>query len=234
MAPTTVCGPSAPQTRGVFLGTANPYYGTQLWRLYSERDQKICKGEEDCPSRAFADLNPAVWYHPYTDYVISHGLMKGMDATTFGPYKSMTRAMMVTTLYRLAGEPQGNGASPSRMWRTIRTMPKQWPGLQPTALPRASRLIPSPRTPPVTREQAAAFVYRYVTGYLGKTPVPGASLPVFLDADQVSPYAEEALAWAHAAGLMVGYGDGYMGPEKPVTRYKWPNFDAAGSKILSV
>ncbi|MFR8332250.1 MAG: S-layer homology domain-containing protein [Oscillospiraceae bacterium] len=107
------------------------------------------QGEEDCPSRAFADLNPAVWYHPYTDYVISHGLMKGMDATTFGPYKSMTRAMMVTTLYRLAG-----GAPRERRFPLpgcggpYVPMPKQWPGLQPTALPRASRLIPSPRTPP--------------------------------------------------------------------------------------
>ena len=204
--------------QGVFLGTANPYYGTQLWRLYSERDQKICKGEEDCPSRAFADLNPAVWYHPYTDYVISHGLMKGMDATTFGPYKSMTRAMMVTTLYRLAGEPQGNGASPFQdvADHTYYAEAVAWAAANGIAKGVSAHTF-APDAP-VTREQAAAFVYRYVTGYLGKTPVPGASLPVFLDADQVSPYAEEALAWAHAAGLMVGYGDGYMGPEKPVTR----------------
>ncbi|MFR8332251.1 MAG: hypothetical protein ACLU9S_07705 [Oscillospiraceae bacterium] len=36
--------------QGVFLGTANPYYGTQLWRLYSERDQKICKGRRTAPA----------------------------------------------------------------------------------------------------------------------------------------------------------------------------------------
>ena len=57
------------------------------------------------------DLNTGVWYHPYTDYVISHSLMRGLSSTLFAPNQSMTRGMMVTTLYRLAGEPQVEGTA---------------------------------------------------------------------------------------------------------------------------
>ena len=95
--------------QGVFLGTANPYYGTQLWRMYSERDHAGCTGGDGCPSRSFTDLNTGVWYHPYTDYVISHSLMRGLSSTLFAPNQSMTRGMMVTTLYRLAGGAPGRG-----------------------------------------------------------------------------------------------------------------------------
>ena len=131
----------------------------------------------------------------------------------------MTRGMLATVLSRMAGVAVDNQADagfrdvPTGKWYTGAVA---WAAQE--KIIRGFGDGTFGPTKPVTREQAAAFVYRYVTGYLGKTPVPGASLPVFLDADQVSPYAEEALAWAHAAGLMVGYGDGYMGPEKPVTR----------------
>ena len=53
---------------------------------------------------------------------------------------------------------------------------------------------------------------------MGKTPAPGASLGGFQDAGLVSDYAAESLSWAHAAGLMVGYGDGFLGPKDTVTR----------------
>ncbi len=85
MGPITACGPFAPRSKGVFLGTANPYYGTQLWRMYSERDHAGCTGGDGCPSRSFTDLNTGVWYHPYTDYVISHSLMRGSEQHSVCP-----------------------------------------------------------------------------------------------------------------------------------------------------
>ena len=59
-----------------------------------------------CPSKAFADLNTDRWYHEYTDYVIARELMNGMDETHFAPGGNLTRGQLVTTLYRLAGEPE--------------------------------------------------------------------------------------------------------------------------------
>lgn len=59
-----------------------------------------------CPSEAYSDLNTDQWYHEYTDYVIRHGLMEGMGDGKFAPDGKLTRGMLVTTLYRLAGEPE--------------------------------------------------------------------------------------------------------------------------------
>ena len=63
----------------------------------------------NCPSKAFADLDTACWYHEYTDYVIAQGFMKGVGGDRFAPDASLTRGQLVTTLYRLAGEPEVKG-----------------------------------------------------------------------------------------------------------------------------
>lgn len=67
-------------------------------------------------------------------------------------------------------------------------------------------------------EQAAAFLYRYVTGYLGRTPAPGGSLSGFADAGRISPYAEAAVAWAVAEDFFQGYEDGKLYPRAELTR----------------
>ncbi len=65
-----------------------------------------------CPSQAFADLDTTQWYHEYTDYVIGNGLMNGVGNNRFAPNGSTTRAMLVTTLYRLADSPEvGEGST---------------------------------------------------------------------------------------------------------------------------
>ncbi|MFR0734320.1 MAG: S-layer homology domain-containing protein [Oscillospiraceae bacterium] len=65
-----------------------------------------------CPSQAFADLDTAQWYHEYTDYVIGNNLMNGMGNHRFAPNGTTTRAMLVTTLYRLADSSEvGEGAT---------------------------------------------------------------------------------------------------------------------------
>ena len=64
-----------------------------------------------CPSQAFADLDTTQWYHEYTDYVIGNNLMNGMGNHRFAPNGTTTRAMLVTTLYRLADSPEVGGGS---------------------------------------------------------------------------------------------------------------------------
>ena len=65
-----------------------------------------------CPSQAFADLDTTQWYHEYTDYVIGNNLMNGMGNHRFAPNGTTTRAMLVTTLYRLADSPEvGEGST---------------------------------------------------------------------------------------------------------------------------
>ena len=64
-----------------------------------------------CPSQAFADLDTTQWYHEYTDYVIGNNLMNGMGNHRFAPNGTTTRAMLVTTLYRLADSPEAGEGS---------------------------------------------------------------------------------------------------------------------------
>ena len=69
-----------------------------------------------------------------------------------------------------------------------------------------------------TREQAATFLYRYVTEYLKQEPTQGVDLSAYQDAASISPYAEEALAWATAEGILEGFGDDTLKPKDVLSR----------------
>lgn len=172
----------------------------------------------ECPSEAFMDLDPNRWYHAYTDYVIANGLMNGVEETRFAPNASITRGQLVTTLYRLAGEPEVEGTSSFTDVDGHRfyAEPIAWAeeqgivhGVTPTTFrPEAS----------VTREQAATFLYRYVTEYLKLEAAEGADLKDYADGDKVMNYAKTAFAWAVAEGLFEGYEDGMLRPAATLTR----------------
>ena len=172
----------------------------------------------ECPSEAFQDLDTGRWYHEYTDYVIAKGLMNGMDETHFAPEGSLTRGMLVTALYRLAGEPevtepatftdvaQGRYYADAVAWAEDLGIVK---GITATAFQPEGT---------VTRQQAATFLYRYVTEYLEQEAVEGADLTAFTDGGKVQEYAQTAMSWAVAEGFFEGYGDGTLRPFTALTR----------------
>ena len=96
-------------------------------------------------------------------------------------------------------------------------MPTLWPGAANGIAKGIDTGVFAPNAP-VTREQAAAFCLSVRNGMLGQNAGARRSLGGFQDAGLVSDYAAESLSWAHAAGLMVGYGDGFLGPKDTVTR----------------
>jgi hypothetical protein len=59
---------------------------------------------------AYTDCDPNAWYRTAVDYVLNHGLMNGTGEAAFSPGESASRAMIVTILWRLAGEPEGGGS----------------------------------------------------------------------------------------------------------------------------
>ena len=177
-----------------------------------------------CPSQAFTDLDTSKWYHTYTDYVIAHGLMNGMGNGKFAPDNRLTRGQLVTTLYRLAGEPEETASvsfqdvpencyfTKAVAWAAQNGIAR---GVSDTAFaPNAT----------VTREQAATFLYRYVTLFLQQEPATGGDLSQFSDASRISPFAKEAMAWATAVNLLEGYGNGTVGPKDPVNRAQMAKF----------
>lgn len=177
-----------------------------------------------CPSKGFRDLDTNRWYHEYTDYVIGNQLMNGMGDGLFAPNATLTRGMLVTTLYRLAGEPAVKEAAnftdvePNRYYSQAIAWAEDNGIAQGMG---GGKFAPNA---PVTREQTTTFLYRYVTEYRKQTPAKGADLTQYTDAGAISPFAKTAMAWATAAGFLQGYGDGTVGPQNTATRAQMAKF----------
>lgn len=165
---------------------------------YSEQEH-----EEICPSRFFSDV-PGVdyWGHEGIDFVVENELFNGMSATTFEPDTPMTRAMLVTVLWRAAGMPrQGTNPFydvPENVWFTDAV---KWAsdcnlvnGMQ------EGKFCPQEN---ITREQMAAILYRYAQ-YNAQDVSGMADLSAFPDELTVSGWAENAMCWAVAKGIIGG------------------------------
>ena len=164
----------------------------------------------------FTDLTSGSWYYGGVRCALENGLMTGTSARTFAPDRPVTRAMLVTILWRLAGEPYGR-VSPFED-----VLPGSWyaqavswaydkgivTGVTATSFQPGA---------PVTREQLCAILCRYAA-LTGKNTAASASLDAFTDRAQVSAYAEASVRWALQAGLLTGVGDGRLAPRSGATR----------------
>ena len=164
----------------------------------------------------FADLTSGSWYYDGVRCALENGLMTGTSARTFAPDRPVTRAMLVTILWRLAGEPYGR-VSPFED-----VLPGSWyaqavswaydkgivTGVTATSFQPGA---------PVTREQLCAILCRYAA-LTGKNTAASVSLDAFTDRAQVSAYAEASVRWALQAGLLTGVGDGRLAPRSGATR----------------
>ena len=195
-------------------------------------EYKTCDGGEDCFSKTFTDLNTNRWYHAYTDYVIARGLMNGMSSTQFAPEANLTRGQLVTTLYRLAGEPEVTEPATFADVAEGRYFTDAIAWAEDLGIAEGITETEFAPEGAVTREQAVTFLYRYVVNYLGQEPARGGDLSIFRDAGKISDYAREAMAWATAEGFLEGYGDGTVGPRNPVTRAQMAKFLTILSKAF--
>ena len=195
-------------------------------------EYKTCDGGEDCFSKTFTDLNTNRWYHVYTDYVIARGLMNGMSSTQFAPEANLTRGQLVTTLYRLAGEPEVTEPATFADVAEGRYFTDAIAWAEDLGIAEGITETEFAPEGAVTREQAVAFLYRYVVNYLGQEPAKGGDLSIFRDAGKISDYAREAMAWATAEGFLEGYGDSTVGPRNPVTRAQMAKFLTILSKAF--
>lgn len=151
----------------------------------------------------FTDVVAGTWYYGAAAYAYNNGLFAGMTPTTFAPNATMTRAMLVSVLWRLAGEPAPKAPNtfvdvPDGAWYTDAVTWAAENGV--VSGIGGSRFDPSGF---VTREQTAEILYNYAHSK-GYDVSARADLTAFPDAGSVSGWAEEALAWANAAGLING------------------------------
>ncbi len=171
--------------------------------------------ETDCPSAHFTDVNQQLWYHEGIDYAVTKGLMKGISDTRFSPDAPMTRAMLVTVLWRHMGSPRAEPGSfsdvPADLWYSEAVA---WAaengivnGMDETTFQPDGNL---------TREQMAAILYRLARKSWIDTSGQ-ADLTSFADGDSVSDYAAEAMRWCVYEGILSG-SDGKLLPRDNATR----------------
>ena len=164
----------------------------------------------------FTDVSRTSWFYADAAFVYEKGLFSGTDSSTFSPDASMTRAMLVTVLYRLEGQPAvtGNSSFADVKSGVYYERAVIWAAANGIVTGTGSASF-SPDAK-VTREQLAAILYRYGQ-YRKLDTSANAKLNGFSDADNVSGYASAALGWAVAEGLVNG-ASGRLMPKGNATR----------------
>lgn len=172
-----------------------------------------CDGGDNCPSKAFTDLGDKQWYHDFIDYAVENGLLEGTSATTMEPNATLIRAQLAQILYNIEDKPAVTGEM------IFEDVPASEWFYSPVLWANQSEIIngTSPTTfeplENISRQDLALMLYRYA----GEPKVTG-DLDGFTDADQVGDWAEEAMAWAVAEGIVQGDTPTTLNPTGTATR----------------
>ena len=188
--------------------------------LYDMVDVKLPEKEDDGEGEPvvlpFTDVEAGSWYEEYVRYVYANNIMKGMKLDVFGPDETLTRAMFITMIYRMEGEPAVSGShgfsdiADDAYYKAAVT----WGAKNGIVLGYNGKYNPDDK---LTREQMAAIMYRYAS-------VKGADMTVkadfigFKDGNAVSDWAVENLRWAIGTGLLTGHANGNLDPQGNATR----------------
>ncbi len=204
-------------SEGVHVLEAKAVYGKTAeirnYGIYVGKDGKI-----STVVSKMKDLDFSRWYYEPIAYGMHRGLFNGLSADTFSPNGSMTRGMLVTVLYRMEASPEltdekipftdvpeGKYYSDAVKWAAQNDIVK---GLS------AASFAPNNQ---ITREQIATILYRYAE-YLGEDPTERTEISNRPDASEVHEYAEDAIAWAVATGIIQGDEKGRLTPRAAATR----------------
>ena len=170
-----------------------------------------------CPSTNFTDVEENGWYHTGVDFMVRNGFMNGVADDAFDVDGNLTRAQLVTILYRIAGEPESTATNPfadvaDGQWYTNAVIWAAENGIVKGV--NTTTFAPNDQ---ITREQIATILFRYA-----KAEKVEGKLAGFPDAGKVSDYAADAMAWAVEQGLINGIsesdGKTYLAPQETATR----------------
>ena len=207
----TLSGEDLPET--VYV-TAADYASNTTGRAFSLTGV----GEEHlCAMALLTDVEPEAWYHEAVDYAYTQGLMEGSDPLTFQPDDGATRAQVIYSLYLLAGAPETQAQAP------FTDVPRNawyydalcWAWENGVAQGYSDDFFGA--MAPVQRQQLAAMLQRFAA-LTEETADARGDLSAFSDGDAVSPWAQEAMAWAVGEGLLSGGSGGRLSPQSATTR----------------
>lgn len=164
----------------------------------------------------FADIENH-WAGNSIRFVYENGLMRGVSDTDFAPDATFSRAMLVAVLHRMAGEPAANGAYPFADVRDTAwyANPVAW-AYQNKLAGGMTETQYAPNAP-ITREQLAVMLMRFAQ-YMDYDTADTIRLVHYKDAGSVSGYAEGAVKWAVANGILKGRNLNELAPQGTATR----------------
>lgn len=198
------------------VGIMSAHYGElgMSWMMSIPDDYMNSKPDAVVNNMPFTDVGMGSWFYDNVKYCYDNGLMIGADASSFAPEGTVSRGQVVTVLYRLAGTPSVAGQT-----CPFTDVDKSWCkdaivwGYNAGVVTGYDDNTFRPDEC-VTREQLAAFVYRYANDGAAAS---GKTL-AFTDGSLVSDYAVPAMNWCINKGVVIGMGDGTLYPQGGSTR----------------
>lgn len=174
-------------------------------------------GTEEPTTVSFDDINETDWFYENVKYVVENKLMNGVSDTEFAPNNTLTRAMLVTVLYRNAGEPEVTEAASfadvdADAWYANAVVWAEANGIVNGVSD--TEFAPNAN---ITREQIATIMYRYAQ-YNGDDVTAVADIEAYADATNVSDYAVDAMKYAVGSGLINGKTETTLNPQDNATR----------------
>ncbi len=172
---------------------------------------------DEVPSAGYADVPENAWYAGAVNTVSARGLMDVRSESHFAPGESLTRAELVTALYRLAGMPAANAGT------AFPDVPRSSGCYDAVSWAAGAGLVsgmPDGRFAPesgITRAQLATILYRYAV-HSGTSVATGSGIGTYADWRQVGPWCREPISWAVETGLICGKPGNRLAPNDVVTR----------------
>lgn len=199
--------------------TANRYYFTMP-------DSNVTVKVEFTPrvmSNPFTDVKSTDWFYDAVNYVYSEGIMNGTSVYMFSPNNATSRGMLVTILWRLAGQPVVTGTSFSDVSSSAYYYyAVLWASKYGIVDGLGNNMFGPDQA--ITREQFAVILYRYAQ-HCGYSTSANSTLVGYADSNKISSYALTAMRWACGAGLFEGDERANLNPQGQTTR-------AAAAKLL--
>jgi len=165
----------------------------------------------------YADVNADAWYYESVKYAVSKGLLDGAGNNEFAPDSKATRAMLITALYRMEGEPATNRSIPfadvdmTAYYANAVIWAKQNGIINGVT---ETEFAPDAY---ITREQFVTVIYRYAI-YKGMNAVTMEENLYFEDVAEISEYAVPAMNWAVGTELIKGKSETMLNPRDSVTK----------------
>ena len=165
----------------------------------------------------FTDVKADDWFYEAVKYAYDNKLMDGTSSTTFAPLMTTNRAMIVTILWRLEGQPETDATLSftdveSGVWYTEAV---RWAAAEGIVKGYSDTVFAPDDT--VTREQLATILYRYAEYKEYDVSAKG-DLTTFADGSTVSTWAADGMTWAVGAQLITGKDGGKLDPTGTATR----------------